>query len=584
MRFTFGSRRTSSQDLSKPTSVLGKIGISLFFFVFFAMGAGFCILLAAESFENLSTYSWNATEATISQSQADRDKDGDYSLIIRYHYTVNNRPYTSVSYNDPDGDAYVSDDFTKLARLAAKYPAGSPCTAYVDPSDPARAILAHPTLWVGLVVFFPLIFVAIGAGGIYYTWFGKSGDRKSIAARGRSKRPNAKLILRGMGTIFTLVGVCFGYFFFVKPILHIQSAKSWVSAPGTVLASRVVSHDSDDGTTYSVDIFYEYESNGQTFRSNRYHFTTGSSSGYGGKKAIVNAHPPGKAITVYVDPSDPFEAVVDRGYPTDLWFGLIPLVFFIAGIAMLTGSFLVGRKRGRPAGMPWLPAASVKQEEDQLLSGPLSAAHGRVRLKASASPLGKLIGIIVMAVFWNGITSIFVTIAVNSHLKGDPEWFLTFFIIPFVLIGIGCIGAVVYQCLALLNPSPVIESNTASPSLGDTLMIDWRLQGRAGRISTLTISLVGQEHATYRRGTDTVTDKHIFYDEKLLETSDLAAIVAGGHLEAMIPADVMHSFESDNNKIAWSLNVVGDIKRWPDMKADFSLVLRPIDPETIRNV
>ena len=581
MRFTFGTRRSSSQDPSKPPTVAGKIGMSLFFFVFFAMGAGFCFFLAAEFFENVATYSWNATEATISQSQVDRDADGDYSLVVRYRYTVNGRPYTSVSYNDPDGDVYMSDDYTELARLAAAYPAGMACIAYVDPSDPDRAVLVHPTLWVGLVVLFPLIFVAVGAGGIYFIWFGKTGERKSLAARGRAKRPNGRLILRGMGIIFTLLGLVVTYLFLVQPILCAQRAKSWVPAPGTVIASRVVSHHSDDSTTYSVDIFYEYEFNGKTFRSNRYHFSTGSSSGHAGKKAIVDAHPPGKAITVYVDPSDPFEAVIERGYPNDLWFGVIPLVFVIAGIAMLAGSFFLGEKRGRSAEMPWLPAPPIGEEAEPRFAGYPANANGSVRLKASASPMGKLVGIIIGAVFWNGITSVFVTIAVNSHLNGDPEWFLTFFIIPFVLIGLGFIGAIVYQCLALLNPSPVIEVSTASPSLGDTLQIDWRIQGRAGRIAALTVSLVGQEHATYRRGTDTVTDKHTLYDAKLLETSDLAEIVAGGRLEAMIPADVMHSFESENNKIVWTLNVVGDIKRWPDMKAEFPLVLRPLDPETI---
>ena len=96
-----------------------------------------------------------------------------------------------------------------------------------------------------------------------------------------------------------------------------------------------------------------------------------------------------------------------------------------------------------------------------------------------------------------------------------------------------------------------------------------------------TLSLVGEEHATYRRGTDTVTDKHTFYDEPLLETSSLAEIVKGGHFEAVIPCDVMHSFEADNNKITWTIRAAGDIKRWPDMKAEFRLVIQPMNPEAI---
>lgn len=37
----------------------------------------------------------------------------------------------------------------------------------------------------------------------------------------------------------------------------------------------------------------------------------------------------------------------------------------------------------------------------------------------------------------------------------------------------------------------------------------------------------------------------------------------------------MHSFEADNNKILWNLDVHGDIKKWPDVKESFKITVVP---------
>ena len=40
----------------------------------------------------------------------------------------------------------------------------------------------------------------------------------------------------------------------------------------------------------------------------------GSSSGYAGKRRVVNAHPVGSLQTCYVDPDDPAASVINRGF------------------------------------------------------------------------------------------------------------------------------------------------------------------------------------------------------------------------------------------------------------------------------
>lgn len=68
--------------------------------------------------------------------------------------------------------------------------------------------------------------------------------------------------------------------FFLIPVLKIDEAKEWPETSCVVISSQVMSHSDSDGTTYSVDISYSYEVGGREYKSNRYGFMMGSSSGY----------------------------------------------------------------------------------------------------------------------------------------------------------------------------------------------------------------------------------------------------------------------------------------------------------------
>jgi hypothetical protein len=199
---------------------------------------------------------------------------------------------------------------------------------------------------------------------------------------------------------------------------------------------------------------------------------------------------------------------------------------------------------------------------------------GPVTLKPAASPLGKLIGTLVFAVIWNGITSVFVTFVVISHLKGKPEWCLTIFMIPFVLVGIGVIFAVIHTFLGLFNPRPEITVSSRSVRLGESLKLSWLLGGRASSLRKLTITVCGQESATYRRGTSTYTDTNDFHELTVCEATDYFNIQRG-EAEIQIPADTMHSFESEHNRIIWTINVKGDIAMWPDIDNSYPLLVLP---------
>jgi hypothetical protein len=256
-------------------------------------------------------------------------------------------------------------------------------------------------------------------------------------------------------------------------------------------------------------------------------------------------------------------AFLNQELESDTWAGLIPLAFVLVGVV---GVFFTVRSILR------------KTDEEKLeVSRRERAApspSGRVTLEPTSSPVGKLVVIILVAGFWNGIVSVFVWQAVQGWMKGQGEWFLTIFMIPFVLVGLVLIGGIVYQFLALFNPRPkLIVSSNAVP-LGGAVELDWELSGRTDRIAALTIKLEGREEATYRRGTDTHTDTEVFREVVIAEERD-PFNMAGGRAEFTVPADTMHSFEADNNKVVWALKVQGEIASWPDVDDEFEFRVLP---------
>ena len=60
----------------------------------------------------------------------------------------------------------------------------------------------------------------------------------------------------------------------------------------------------------------------------------------------------------------------------------------------------------------------------------------RYRLPSGSSPVRVLVITLAAALFWNGIVSIFLSTAIEGHLGGKPDWFMTVLLVPFVLVGL----------------------------------------------------------------------------------------------------------------------------------------------------
>jgi hypothetical protein len=387
-----------------------------------------------------------------------------------------------------------------------------------------------------------------------------------LSKRRRAGQPTGCLV--AFFSLFFLAGCATAYFLLVRPLWLWGDSRSWPQTTCTVLESRVGERSDSDGTTYSVDVVYTYSFGGRGYRSDRYGFFGGSSSGYEGKARIVARYPPGSRVPCWVDPDDPEYAVLSRE-PSVLWLvGLVPLVFVLAGGGGIVWAVRSGRgARARAAALAMAPASPFGVE-------PPPGAGGTLDLRPAVSPGLKLGGLVFVSLFWNGIVSVFLFQVVQSWRAGQPDGCLTVFLIPFVLVGVGLVFGAIRQFLVLFNPRPRLALTPGALVLGESAYLQWSFAGRVGRVRRFVVVLEGREEAQYRRGTDTHTDRQVFATVPVVDIDQPFAI-ASGSTGFAVPADTVPTFKAEHNKVLWTLKVSCEIPGWPDSEDDYEVLVRP---------
>lgn len=362
---------------------------------------------------------------------------------------------------------------------------------------------------------------------------------------------------------FLLIGAGFEYSFFIKPLVRIVSARDWPSAACEILTSGVHESRGEDGSTYRVQVTYRYDVDGRAYLGDRYKFMTGSSSGFGPKAAIVAALRPGTRTLCYVNPRNPADAVIERGFTADMWYSLLPMLFVLIGGF---GLYFMMFGRGRPTSL----SSNVA-----LTSYSRAASRAMPTLLPPKQSRGaKLAGLTVFALVWNGAVGFFLFQVVSAARRASFMWLTTLFLIPFVLVGLFLIVLAVHQALSLSNPKPNVTVSKPNVPPGEELEVTWSIDGRSDKLRRFSIDLEGREEATYRRGTTTSTDREVFATIGVVEQIT-PAIRGAGSARVTIPAPTMHSFAAPNNKIIWVLRARGEIPNWPDSDEEFPLTVVP---------
>ena len=375
------------------------------------------------------------------------------------------------------------------------------------------------------------------------------------------------------GSLFLFAGLAVLVTQVAMPWWSVRAAAEWSQVPCKILSGEIEEHRGDE-TTYSVDIEYEYTVENQTYRSSQYDFSTMYRSHRECREIIAN-YPVGQNATCYVDLDDPNDAVLARTAIFTMWL-VLGVIFSAAGAGVAIGiplSMIKNSKSVQSVGVSgseydgnlgrtadeqnYLQSLYPDDLEDKKWDQPQ-------RLKPSATKIGSLIGIVVLAMFWNGIVGLLVSAIFFDAANKILSIFLGLFILPFVLIGLVIILGVIKAFLVLFNPVVEIALSTGAVARGSEVDVAWEVKGNAGRIRRLQIAVVGTESAKYRQGTDIVTATSGFGLIPVADSTE-AGSISFGSVAIKIPDGAMHTFTYDNNKITWAIQVKGEIRRWPDV-------------------
>jgi hypothetical protein len=313
------------------------------------IAAGVCLLISAGMLFNLvrmrrqfqSAKSWDKVEGIIFASTVEQppahvsDDLNDATPIIRYRYRA-------------DGQDLESDQIkiggqpltTRVlaARLIARYPVGARIDVYVDPKDP-KNVLLEPDQQANLAAqlaftitfgFIAAILVAHAiAGHVLYT--GNGVPLFAFALPG----------VAALAAVFSVLS-------FVRTRRLASASARWPTVPGTVTASNVVEElieekNNDDKSIirkirrYQVDLRYAYKVGRRDFVGTAENW--GWTAIYGLRELAETAagqYSQGQPVTVYYDPEQPRNAVLD---PESRQGSMAPLIF--AAISAVLGGVIL---------------------------------------------------------------------------------------------------------------------------------------------------------------------------------------------------------------------------------------------------
>ena len=552
MRPSTSKSKTAGKN---PPGCLG-IGVCLFSSIFIIVGLW-------ATFSSLKSLTWKEVPCEFETFELSHNvaEEEPFLATAKYHYSWEGKKFSGTSISGDNDER--NDNYEDLVELRFKLTERGTC--FLDKNNPENSILTRSS-WQ---ILFGLFFAAVGS--LFFliglSLFKVRGQKnKSLSSKGKQsfdlKGGFAGYLFFGL---FALVGTGILIGLVIPTAKKYFSAKSWTETEATVIWSKVHSQSSDDGTTYRPDIFYRYQFEGQSHLSNNFSLTRSSSSGYESKKAIVDAHPRNHRFSCYVNPKKPWQSVVKRKLGWSALFGLFPLPFMAIGYGGLW-SLLFRANKDKP---------KSSSSDRSYQPSHLSSSGKKKTPNKSSGRWGKFFGHLFFALFWCGITSVFVVIAWKNWISGNPEWFLIIFIIPFVLVGLGSLLSLPYTLLAIFSPRFDYEFEKDEFQPGLATKFQWKQNGGSGRLTSLNVTLVGQEQATYKQGTNTSTSTSTFYQKEIFQSVRLSEMTANS-CDLILPADALPTLQGKNNRIIWTLNFEGKVNKRPKVKESLPLTLNPL--------
>lgn len=360
-----------------------------------------------------------------------------------------------------------------------------------------------------------------------------------------------------------------------------------------VVATRLGAQSAgDESYTYRPEILIRYQVDDNFLRVWTYDAVAAYSPDKQAQQAILAEFTVGEEYPCWYSPFEPKQAIVKRGFAWGFWLTVLVLVSMMvigaggtiysvvyAGTSAERRAALAQRARRHELIDEALPTSkdfpNVPTDDNLTNSPGITLAY---RLPIASSPGWSLLASILFCLVWNFLATVFLVVAINKHVLGQPDWLLSIVTLPSVGVGLWSIYFAARRLLMATGLGPTsVEISDHPLRPGATYDIFLTQSGQLS-IRSLTAHLVCEEEATFRQGTNVRTEACGVYHEEVFRREDIG-IEPGMPFEHqdqfVVPEQCMHSFQSENNAVSWSLQVEGDTVRWSTFRRKFPVVVVP---------
>ncbi|MGL4514865.1 MAG: hypothetical protein ACRCT8_17395 [Lacipirellulaceae bacterium] len=294
----------------------------------------------------------------------------------------------------------------------------------------------------------------------------------------------------------------------------------------------------------------------------------------------------GEERDCWFDPVDPINpdgvrlSVRRRWWP---WMVLsIPVSLSLAGLVGLTGSLTRGQAspehrsaaRLRSAGRL---AAFALPSADRVNDSP--GVRLAYRLPMDGAEGWRVLAMAAVCVLWNALAGVFVYQLASGYLSlGGRVGLAALAVAPLAATG-AWLTYSLWRDARTIGGVGVTRVELASHPLhpGDSCR-GVLMQSGVLRLRALTISLICEEVAVYRQGTDTRT-AIVEVDRLELHRVRRLEVRPGEPFECeftiTVPSDAPTSFASPHNEVRWALDVAVGSPRWPEVRRRYPLCVYP---------
>jgi hypothetical protein len=409
------------------------------------------------------------------------------------------------------------------------------------------------------------------------------------------RTPPAKRMPPGCGVLFFGVFVLFGVgglagmvFGMIVPAWRVNHR--FVEGRCVVLDKRLGQSQGEDGPTYRPEIHVRYTADGAQREAWTYDIHGTYTNNRADQEAILGAFAIRGQYPCWYDPRNPDRVVLVRGHQWGTYaILLVPVVFLAVGLIGVRYNWV---RRGRPGEVeeslrakrlakgaaagtageyPTVPEADRKDQPGAVLA---------VRLAARRTP-GQLlryegIGLGALGAAVAGAAA--ALFAVTGLRTSPPALFLG---MVGGLLGVAWLVLLVVflrQLRLVRGVGPTVVEVSAFPLVAGAPARLYLSQSGPLRVQSLRVTLLCEESATYRHGTDTRTETRRVYRGDVHRAANFAIDPDRPHevrCELAVPGTAMHSFKAEHNEVRWQLLVEAELAGLPHYRQEYPLVVRP---------